>query len=663
MESNRSPKPSGAASGKTWSRRIYYTGLALFFATRLLGIWGGYFTGENARNGGDALTYLWHAQASLHGYPTDSTAIQSVKQQLADHHLNFETDGTYPMFIHTRLQGTATPLFDVVLGSLHALVHDDGLAYALVETLTTILLSLGAGCFLKRLVGWRAAGLGLLLMGVMTMPRQGIDTLIASLAATGLCLWIAGALLKAGRPRWGWIAPGMICLLLVHSIGLVFAVFLCALAALISWRRGENLLRGRAALFITIAVGAVALRTVLYASVPGMSLPKEYHGVVHDLSQLGGNAERAFRFIYDVLRKNLAVLLLLVVGVWQSRSRFFPRHVCWTFLAWGLVSICTLAHYLPGFKADVFGRVLVVAAFVICGLAARMFFRRSTPQWVKTLACVFFAVHVTHWFVVQLGEQMHFNWYAFDLNKTEQVLKQQKPEEKLLFVEGEQTLQTLMLAGAGSHEILWMPAYAKDVQPWKVATETPQWTGVVGPPRELNCLAMIRPMGLSKRREGVSFIHCTGLQIEALDRRELPPLVLKFLNTKGLDQVLFVPYDKTGARMPAEVLQTKHNDSGEIWLVQGAGVHRLDAMLPEKNNWLVGLHAGTDNTILNWPWNSGLLMRYSARNVRANPMYTVDFDLRHAMQIQATGNLPPPPFDVVPVDDSSGLIFFRRQTP
>ena len=660
MESNRSPNPKGAASGKTWSNRIYRCGLALFLASRLLGIWGGYYTGETARNGGDALTYLWHAQSSLHGYPTESPAVHSIKQQLADHHLKFGTDGSYPLFIHMRLQGTATPLFDVVLGGLLAVVQDDGLAYALVESITAILLTLGAGCFLKRLVGWRAAGLALVFMGTLTMPRQGIDTLIASLAATGLTLWIAGALMRPGRPSRGWITAGVLALVLVHSIGLVFLVFLCALAALLSWRRQEGWLRGRAAWFIAVAVAAVAARTVLFASVPGMSLPQEYHGVVHEWGQLGGNAERAFRFIYDVLRKNLAVLLLMTTGA--IYTRFFPPRMRWVFLGWGLVSVCTLLHYLPGFKADVFGRVLVIAAFALCGLAARAFFRRKVPMWVKTTACVFFAVHALHWLEIQMGEQMHFNWYAFDLNKAAVSLGRQKPEEKLLMVEGEQTLQALMLAGADQREILWMPASAKEEQPWKAALEQDLWTGVVGPPRELNCLAMIRPAGFSQRREGVSFMHCTGMQFEAQDRRELPPLALKFRSADHLNDMLFVPYDQKGGRMPSEVLQIKRSDSGEIWLVQGAGVHRLDVMLPEESNWLTGLHVTSAASTLRWPWNSGLIMRYSARGVRGNPMYTVDFDLRHAMQIQAAGNLPPPPFEVVPVDDSSGLIFFRRQS-
>ncbi|OYW76965.1 MAG: hypothetical protein B7Z37_06510 [Verrucomicrobia bacterium 12-59-8] len=589
--------------------------------------------------------------------------MQSIKQQLADNPTPFRPDGqSFSRFILTRIQGTATPLYDLVLGSVHALVGDAGLAYALTESLTAILLAAGAGCFLKRLVGWRAAGLALTAMAVIILPRQGIDTLIATLAATGLTLWISGALLRAGRPSWGWITAGAVSLAFVHTIGVVYLVYLCALAAMISWRRHESLFKGRAAWFTAIAATAVVLRLLLFAFLPGMTLAQEYHGVAQQLSQFGGNAERAFRFIYDVLRKNLAVLLLLIVAVGGLRRRFFTPRVRWIFMAWGLVSAATLLHHLPGFKADLFGRVLVVGVFALCGVAARVFYQRSTSWWLRAAACALFALQISRWVGLEIGEHLHFHWYAFDLDRAGEVLKQQQPAEKLLFVEGEQTLQAMLLAGCENKEVIWLPAYDNEPQPWKVATERDDWVGIVAPPRELNCLAMIRPQGFSRRREGVSFNYCPAIQIEAQDHRELPALTFSFRSTDRLDQMRFIPYDKDGNRMALNALTTQQSSSGRDWAVAGSGIWRLDIMLPEADNWLEGFRESALNTGLRWPWNSGLIMRYAARGMRASPMYTVDFNLSHALQQQAAVNLPPPPFAITPVDDSSGFIFYRRQT-
>ncbi|WP_395750856.1 hypothetical protein [Prosthecobacter sp.] len=662
----QSPATAGAGTfawRRAWLKRIYGGGLVIFLLSRFLGIWGGYFTGETARNGGDAMTYLWHARNCMLGYPTNLPSVQSAKQQLAENHSQFGVDGEFPLFIHARLQGSATPLFDLVLGSMHALVRDDGLAYALVETLTALIVAAGAGCVLRRLAGRRAAGLALLAMSVIILPRQGIDTMIASLAATGLTLWMSGALLRVGRPSWGWIATGAICLSLVHAIGIVFLAYLGALAAVISWRRREPLLKGRAACFAVIAAIAVGLRLIAYKLVPGMNIANEYHSAAHTLSHVGENAERSVRFIYDMLRKNLAVLLLLLVAAGSLRRRFFTPRVCWVLMAWGLASLATFLHHLPGYKADLFGRVLVISAFVLCGVAARAWFHRSHPWWLRAAVCAFFAMQVTRWVGTQMGEQMHFNWYAFDLNRTGEVLKQHKPAEKLLVVEGEQSLQAAMLAGGENREVIWMPAYAKEPQPWKVAMEQSDWLGIVAPPRELNCLAMIRPQGFSRMRLGVSFDACSAIQVEAQDHRALPALTLTFLSAEELSQVLFVPYDNEGGRMTIDVLTIKQSSSGLEWTVSGSGVHRLDIMLPEGSNWLVGLREPATNAGLHWPWNSGLNMRYAARNVRASPMYTVDFNLHHALKLQASVNLPPPPFAITPLDDSAGLIFYQRQTP
>ena len=653
---------SGFAKRRTWLLRIYRGGLAVFLASRLLGIWGGYFTGETARNGADALTYIFRGQLSLQGYPPALASVQSIKQQLAEHPTPFRADGqSFSLFVLTRIQGTATPLYDLVLGSVHAIVKDEGLAYALVESLTAILLGVGAGCLLKRLVGWRAAGIALSAMAVIILPRQGIDTMIATLAATGLALWISGALLRPGRPSWGWIIAGSLCLALVHTIGVVYLAYLCTLAAVISWRRHESLLKGRAAWFAAIAVSAIVLRLLLFASLPGMTLTQEYHGVARQVSQFGENAERAVRFIYDVLRKNLAVLLLLIVAAGGLRRRFFTPRVRWIFTAWGLASAATLFHHLPGFKADLFGRVLVVAVFALCGVAARVFYHRSTPWWLRAAACVLFALQVSRWVGTQMGEQMHFNWYAFDLDRAGEVLKRQPPAEKLLFVEGEQTLQAILLAGGENREVIWLPAYANEPQPWKVAIDRGDWVGIVAPPRELNCLAMIRPQGFSRRREGVSFNHCSAFQVEAQNHHELPALTFLFRSTDGLDQMRFVPYDKDGNRMAINALTIQRGSSGRDWAVAGSGVWRLEIMLPEADNWLVGFHESASNPGFRWPWNSGLIMRYAARGMRASPMYTVDFSLYHALQQQAAVNLPPPPFAITPVDDSSEFIFYRRQ--
>jgi hypothetical protein len=648
------------AKRRTWMKRVYRAGLAVFLASRLLGIWGGYLTGQTARNGGDAMTYLWHARNCLLGFPNDLASIQSIKQQLADNNSRFGIDGDFSLFIHARLQGTATPLFDLVLGGMHALVKDDGLAYALTETLTALIVTAGAGCFLKRLVGLRAAGLALILMSVIVLPRQGIDTMIASLAATGLTLWMSAALLRVGRPSWGWIVIGAVGLSLVHAIGVVFLAYLCALAAMISWRRREPLLKGRAAVFAVIAAVAVGLRLVAYKLLPGMNLAGEYHGMAQMLSHIGGNAERAVRFIYDVLRKNLALLILLIIAAGTMRRRFFTPRVGWVFAAWALASLATLLHHLPGFKADLYGRVLVIAVFTLCAVAGAACLHRSTPWWLRAAACALFALQLPRWVSMQVGDQMHFNWYAFDLNRVEEILKQQKPTDKVLTVEGEQTMQAMLVAGGENRKILWMPAYAKEPQPWKVAEDQNDWFGIVAPPRELNCLAMIRPQTFTRKREGVSFDVCSAIQVEAQDHRALPSLTFVFLNTEKLGEMLFVPYDKDGARLPVDVLTI--NSSGNEWTASGTGVHRLDIMLPEGGNWLVGLRESTSKAGLRWPWNSGLNMRYAARGVRASPMYNVDFNLYHALKLQASVNLPPPPFPITPVDDSSGLIFYRHQT-
>lgn len=646
---------------------LLFTGAALFLVARLWLVWLGALTGPFPRNGADALTYLWHGQYLMEGYSHDLPAVRDLIEQTKDAAQVVKAGGDWQYFANLRIMGSMAPVHDVIVVAALESGLPLHLAYAAVETIGVLVMTLAFTLLALRLAGPRGAGIGMGLLAMMELPRQGIATFIPSTLCLSLSVLMWALLLR--RPKWPIIAILAALITLCHPVGQAHLVGAGLFYSLLQWFQPLpwKTRITRVATLGVIFLLAVSLPYINYAIWP--QLRPTDHGIGLDFDLIDGvqkNFSYAVKMFWNALRWNplfgiLAVTSLFVTSRTQSRWRAA------TFAATTLL-IVSLFHVLTGFPAETFSRVLVILA-VIAAAAAGRFVVSGLRSSFWLGAAVFGAVATAVWFFVFYAfNDAHYNPILVNTERLGERLAAEKKEDSIVYLDASTAFQAALMAGAGSHHAIIVNNYKERARAIQRMPEGKPHLLLLPPPKALNSVSMIRPLSPDRKRMGFCMPFVEQVDVESRDDTPLRSVWIKVENnTSGFDMTVFWKNRQMRSTIAIVQIPGKHRGWMELKAPAEAGeCTQLIIQTPRKRAWITGVSPSQGSDALNWPWGSSWIISYYPRFAPGPLAYRVRFDwtslfAEHSME------------EVLPLldaglqieSDDTGLLFLRgsRRSP
>lgn len=652
-------KYPGAAYSPT-SRQIFFFGLALFVAVKLLWTWIPVVLMGMPRLGDDALVYLWWGRNNFVGLT--SPAVTDV---LNLHHL-----GGYVTPEHIfdrnrvtmRVIGAVPSPGSLLLGGLVTAGVDPKIIFALQETMVLAALALGLGVLFHFLFGATAGGIAFVFLAFAFVPIQGLHYLIPGVLALSLALMLF-VLVTRDKPNVLAIFAVALLTLLTHQIGLIYVAVASALYVLHSivqqrthWRRAD----------VLAAIAAAGLVAFIWAALFG-AMPESTagRGAISFLN-VAGNAAGMVRRWWGVSTGLVIGLAGLAWGLAHFRLRS-PITLLAVVVSGAIVASVT--YDIPGYPGDVGLRLIVVLFILACGGAGaalasvmnRPFGKLLVVACVGAFAC-FGAVNTYRLMIKNANGRYHL----LDYRELRQAIAEVPANATILYAEADIALMSALLVGGERLGAI----------PYPMIQHSPHLQGILRarkptlmalvPPRELSGSSVAYASGgysavrasLAPRSYGYRFAEFR--RIEIAKPPETEALFVRLEPLGSVDRIS-ISASSAGSAVPCASLRLEPvTASSTGWYrltARGCSTIALEAAGAPGAAAISGLSLSEPNLARCWPWGSaGVRLRAMPR--RNATVVDVDFSWQALLASnEASGLRPFLGGTPVLVTDRGGIIF------
>lgn len=650
-------------------RTLFWIGFGLFLASRLLVIWGGAFLSVPPRDGADSLTYLWSGQLFGLGYQRNYPAFEDLTRQTEAAAVVFKDPSDWSYFINSRVLGSHRPGWDALCWLALQTGLELRFCCALMETLVALMMAWGFGSLLLCTAGPRGGGIGLGLLALMALPRQGIYSFIPSTLALSVgCLMLAYCLRR--RRSINPIVFGLFALplALIHPVGLVHLSGATAVACLLIWLQRGKLADAwrRLAVVVLIAGFAAGVAFVLPKLVPGLAPTAEIKSATTEASTLLQgflvNAVRAPKMIYDVLRKNwLFTACLVPAVVFRFRGGALSRNRALWAGMFGIL-VLSLFQHLPGFRAELFARVMVTPVVLCAGIAGRYVARRVMSPFKLGLGFAVWVATAVFWVHNTVFDSFNYHSQVVHDRLLRERLTAMTAPARIAYLESNVAFQSALLCGGYRHHAFVLSVFPTAAQFAEWAARERAEVAVLPNFRALNSIATLQPLSFAQKRQGFYLPVVASLEARALRPVAVGDLRLHFKNPGGAfkcDVAVQRP-DGTVQHIPWEI---PASFSGWAKLpVEGGEMltSQWTIRLPSVRAWITGVSFCPPTERVFWPWRDQATLVYRPRGVRAAPAYEIRFRLEDLMEdSNASRFIPHLPKGAAVESDDTGLVFIR----
>jgi hypothetical protein len=593
---------------------IFQLGIAFFFLTRFYLLLVTTLYSGIPRLGDDALVYLWHSKLPYLEAPEKIPALKSTILEQSTAVDLVAIDQVPPIAVRT--VGGMNFISDFVNASFHYFGLDLKWTFFLSELLGLGLMSLAFALFLREIFGAPAAGIGMGLLAFAIFPNQGIYSYIPSTLAlsSAILLWVYILNRQANASIF---IVGLIAFVVsqIHPIGRIYALLSIPLYFL---NQEPKIIVKNAKVWLLVAVVAgsvlagIGIKAYLTAyMLPSLSGPPGGFKIIV-IGGLVENIKSALICLWDPwLRKNSLLVVLFFLGLIYSKKVLTnPQKYLLVFST--IILVGSLLHYLPGYPAELFSRLLVPFSILASGVAGSFLYYQWDAIRFKNLFRIFVifcfivtcTLFVTKYGFSKINERPeHVDERAF------QKLLATFPDNIRLYYFNSITLfQEALLLGGGRlssihHEYMELPSVRQ-----KLLKDIPPDYFLALYPDNLNSISAGKLKSFVRPRYG---LHLGLLRKVEL---EVPT------STEKIEMHV----DNAGPAFDLEINSQKINVPelfvGWISLPDCTAPNsKINVQFRRVNAWIDGIRLGNEKNDLSWPWNDELKMIYYYRNPRKMP--------------------------------------------
>jgi hypothetical protein len=641
-----------------WSR-LFIFGVLVFFFARTYLIIAPASALQTTRLGDDSLSYLWSAKSNFVTNTPKTAALNDILMQRylkdqPDQKLRWERSNTAQ-----RTMGMITPSYSIVAAVVLKSVADLRWSFAILEMLCLILMTFGMAWFLHEVIGTREAGLAMLLMAFSVWPNQGIYAFIPGTCAlsSALCLW--AYLWKNGlRAKWWIVVLLSIWIAGFHPIGKMYLAF----SPILLFIRSGITARGGYWKIVAACSAGVLVITVLPVLFPAMAPPpSEIMGGIGESAQLMSSVVHVAGWLYDPLIRNNYILVALFLGglIFAPRTTMagtFGR----LFLGVSIMLLGSLLHWLPGYPAELFSRILVLFGVFAAAAGAKFFFNiydehTRIRRAVQILCWVAFLSTVIKWVCSYVPHTMNWRDEILYEDRFIRQLKMFEPGSTLVYADTLYALQTSLLLGGGDRGALVYPML-KGSPALDVLMNQRQPDALIVPGETaLNSLARKRVKMPIKRQQGIALEYVHAFSLHRSQEHNFAGLLF-LVDAKEGDGCWQVRMSGNGGRQSEQKLCL---NTGKRWYGVNAAdwVDDIVVEAPRSRAWLLGISKGDPREHVLWPWTTGWQLAYIS-NKKKNKRTVIDFAVssllakHHAQELLRFVDLERPV-----LSDDSGMVF------
>lgn len=617
-------------------RLLFPLGVLCFAAIQFTLVLYPVLTQETLVWAGDAYSYLAKAEQMRTCPFQDCPALEDLRRQVSpsdDPTINSVRAKQYHrvLYIYHPLHSAFLILAQAVTGSWES-------AYKAVSVIGEIAVVAAIVIFLRSLWGRAAAGLALLFMATMVFPGfHGIHWIVPGNMALAVAFLIWVWAVRQWRGVQVVLPLGIAAMLGLHAVGQIYG----AMAVVLYLASADRAAR-RTWLVAAAAVAPLAVYVLLPHFVARPTLAFRNEPLIEAWSYFTGvsiNLETAWTMAGDWAARfgGIPVIALLVLAGLVATPPAYRRRVWIVGLVLAAVTAASLLFVMPGYPAEVFGRVwipIVVFAIGAVGLAARVWpgrlirsvgaFRRGGTRRAPAIvglgaaaavsvAAVFALVSNT---VLGLGAVLdkavdlysHAN-YPVDTAQPARLFSGDAPTPYSVVYMSQLGLYLYLLRGGLDHGLVYYPAVANspDERDWLSRARNIRYVVAAPEGGEDAGFAGWAPVG-------------DGLSVAFLSRapRSWAPAWLN-LHSVGSAAVLRIDrVDAAGQPMAEMGVEVRVPADWSGWLPLPPGDApaspeiRIHAVSPGARIFIKGLRLD-GATALNWPWDQAIELRLPAQ--------------------------------------------------
>ena len=644
--------------GSRWSagvrveRLLFPLGVLCFAAIQFTLVLYPVLTQETLVWAGDAYAYLAKAEQMRNCLFQDCPALEDLRAQVSssdDPTINSVRAKQYHrvLYIYHPLHSAFLILAQAVTGSWES-------AYKALSVIGEIAMVTAIVIFLRSLWGRAAAGLALLFMATMVFPGfHGIHWIVPGNMALAIAFLTWAWAVRQWRGVQVVLPLGIAAMLGMHAVGQIYGAIAVALYLASADRAAR-----RTWLAAVAAVALLAFYVMLPHIVARPTLAFRNEPLVAAWSYLSGvsiNLETAWAMAGDWAARfgGIPVIALLVLAGLVATPPAFRRRVWIVGMVLAAVTAASLFFVMPGYPAEVFGRVwipIVVFATGAVGLAGWVWtgrlirtvaaFRRGATRRLPAIvglgaaatvsvAAAFALVSNT---VLGLGAVLdkavdlysHAN-YPVETAQPTRLFSGSAPAPYSVVYMSQLGLYLYLLRGGLDHGLVYYPAVAN-------SSDERDWLS-----RERNIRYVVSP---PEGKENVGFAGWApigdGLPVSFSSHtpRSWAPAWLN-LHSVGDAAVLLIDWvDANGLPTAEKGVEVQVPADWSGWLPVPPGDApaslelRIRAVSPGARLFIKGLRLD-GATALNWPWDQAVELRRPLQVGSPASNRTVPFDSRN----------------------------------
>lgn len=651
------------------SRCILYTGIAIFILAKLYLVIMSIVAINTTRLGDDSMVYLWRGVLNSLKYDRSMPSLQDI---LAQRHLDDDSDEKIEWIrssVAQRTIGTITPAYDFITRASLSTGLSMKWAFALTEILGVFAMAAGFAAFLNMIVGPSAAGIGLTLLAFAILPNQGIYAFIPSTFALSLSMLLWAYLMKAKsdvRPVIVFTASLFISG--IHPVSKVY-LLMGIVIHVIAMRNIKAFFNRRNLLLYGSILCAILITNLIPHLFPSLAPPPSaLLGKIALLQGLNLNISAVFPLIRDpFIRKNiLLVILFLLALLFYRKEIFASKNLSWLLLLITGIMAVSVFHFLPGYPAELFTRLIVPFTVIAAGTGGRFIQIQTESGKYKKIVATAFIIGILITSALWIGDYVFhvMNWRA-EIIKDEPLKSQLQrlPENaNILYIETDIALQSSLLQGGYKFGAVAYPMLKETKSLDVILNEKKPEAMVLPNFRQLNSLAANRIKNFRGRRHGFNFKATDYIVIESQEGKTMSSLYL-FINNSSDNAILTTQVFSInhGSGFSESKISVQPNYKGWYKMLDcPRGVKTVRIVLPEQNGWIEGVTTEPPSAHIYWPWNSGVTVTYHMRKKPAEKVVKIQFSPEKLLSEYDAVDL----MDVIAkpasvMSDDSGLVFLQ----
>ncbi|MFZ6016092.1 MAG: hypothetical protein ACOYU0_00450 [Nitrospirota bacterium] len=650
------------------SHRLFYIGIVIFILAKLYLVIMSTAALNTTRLGDDSLVYLWKGALNSFGYEKSLPALKDILAQRCLNDNPSEKIELSRWNTALRTTGTITPVYDFITRISLSTGLSMKWAFALTEVSGIIAMAAGFSAFLYMVVGPAAAGLGLGLLAFAILPNQGIYAFIPSTFALSLSMLLWAYLIKTkydARLLFVFIASVFISG--IHPIAKVYLLMGIFIHA-ISFGTIKQVLIGRNILLYGGIGCAILIQSIIPLIFPNLEVPpSELLGKVASLDGFRLNLSAILPLIRDpFIRKNLLLVALFLIALLFYMEKIFSSNLILITLLIIIMMAISLFHYLPGYPAELFTRLMVPFAVIVAGIGSKFVLLQMKSSKYKRIKLLSLIIGYITTMVLWVGSYVFhvMNWRTEVIRDEPLKSQHQRLSENtnILYVETDIALQASLLQGGYKFGVVAYPMIKNTISLDYILNKKKPEVMVMPNFRSLNSLSTNRIKNFKLRRHGFNFEATDYIVIESQEGKTMSSLYL-FINNLSDNAILTMQVFSInhGTGFSESKISVQPNFKGWLKVLDHPeGVKTVRIVLPEQNGWVEGVATEPPSAHIYWPWKSGAAIKYHMRNKPVHKVLEIQFTLERLLSeydAVELGSVISEPVFVI--SDDSGLVFFR----